>query len=181
MIPGNQYLPATALQGARLVPFVIQKVLQRYEQERAETAFGWRDASQSAVSQQMRKECLGQVLRFVNRVAAPANIPVKRRPINPAELYQGLVRSLARFQHDAPMGCSKSSGLTRGGLGLVGRRAHRFCNECSVPMLNSCQVRAPIADEFHRISTKTGRMPPMILGAVTRANWPPGCASPRRA
>src|SRR5439155_5880103 len=122
MIPGNQHLPAAALRGPRLVPFVIQEVLQGNEQERAETAFGRRDASQSAVFQKMSKECLSQVLRFVQRVAAPANVPVKRRPINPAEPYQGLVRSLARFQHDAPMCCSKSSGLTRGGLGVVGLR-----------------------------------------------------------
>jgi len=46
--------------------------------------------------------------------------------------------------------------------------------------LNSCQVRAKIADEFPGLLTKQGGMPPMILGAITQANWPPGCASPQR-
>ena len=44
-------------------------------------------------------------------------------------------------------------------------------NEYSVLTLNSCQVRAKIANEFHGILTKHGGMPPMILGAVTQANW----------
>src|SRR5207249_10891957 len=56
MVPGNKRVLPAALQGPRLVPFVIQKVLQRHEQERAETSFGWRDASQSAVFQKMREE-----------------------------------------------------------------------------------------------------------------------------
>ena len=69
VVPGNKHVPAAAFQRMGLVPFVIQKVLQRDKQEGPEASFGRGDRSQSAFLQKMREERLSQVLRLMERMA----------------------------------------------------------------------------------------------------------------
>ena len=68
-----------------LVPFIIQEVLQRDEQEGSEASFGRGDGSQRAFFQNMREKRLSQVLRFMDRMAAASNVGVKRRPVDSAQ------------------------------------------------------------------------------------------------
>ena len=86
-----------ALQGVSLVPFVIQEVFQRDEQEGPEAPFRGSDPRQTAVLQKMSEKRLSQVLGFMNRMPASSSVRIKRRPINRAELDQGLFGPLACF------------------------------------------------------------------------------------
>ena len=90
-------MATAALQGALLVPLVIEKMLKGYQQEGAKAPTAGSDRGESAIGQNVSEEFLGEVLRFMDRVAASARESVQWEPIIAAQFQQRFLRALAGF------------------------------------------------------------------------------------
>lgn len=70
IVPFHEPLPAAAPLRVVAVPVVSEEMLQRAEQIGAEFTLR-RIGHRGVASQQVGKECLGEILRLMRRVAAP--------------------------------------------------------------------------------------------------------------
>ena len=108
--------------------------------------------AQMILLQQPRKKSLRQILRITRRTPVTPRIPVKRRPIHPAQLFQRSRRlpltAALRLQHKGPARRAKEGGF----LGSVGhsfpplirkpRRLLRVLDtRCEFRNYNTCHFR----------------------------------------
>jgi hypothetical protein len=72
---------------------VVQKILERFEQERAKPATIRIGMLEPITFQHHKEKILGEILRVLGRMATPADERQKRPPIKSAEFRQGPSRS----------------------------------------------------------------------------------------
>jgi hypothetical protein len=104
----NDLTTATSLERSGAVVFIVQKVLERSQQERAQPAFLLVSAGQAVLLEQMSEETLNKVLGIGGRESAVPKKTVKRWPIGFAKTGERPLSRvscflLARAQHDGPM------------------------------------------------------------------------------
>ena len=63
-------LYASSFEGASLVPFIIEEVLQRDEKEGAKASACRRNTGKGAIRKDVREKILRQILRFMHRMPA---------------------------------------------------------------------------------------------------------------
>jgi hypothetical protein len=97
-------LAAPSLQSVDFVPFIGQESLHCGQQERPESPFGLVSAGEPLVFEHPRKEFLCQILRVLDRVAAPADVSVEGIPVGTTKFLQRELRpwciTAASSQHD---------------------------------------------------------------------------------
>src|SRR5207244_430719 len=87
-VEGNMLTLSATLLPMGAVPFIRQKMIHRSEQEGAKPAFLTANLLERFTREQLRKEPLRQILRFLRPATLTAHVNVKRIPIGPAKLLQ---------------------------------------------------------------------------------------------
>ena len=106
-IQRNDFLPAAALERLRVAIDVMEKVVERREQERAEAPAPGIGEFNRVAREQFGEESLGQVASVFGIVPAPANVSIERIPVSLAESGESRVGCgrvlVASRDDDAPM------------------------------------------------------------------------------
>ncbi len=123
-IEGESGQWAAAFLAAGFVPFIGEKVLERGEEEGAETAFFGAEAVEVITFEETGEETLSEILGILAGVAAAADVGVERIPIDAAEFgegFFGLGRGTVAGGDDGRPVCSGEGVVRRrGGSCLVG-------------------------------------------------------------
>lgn len=94
VIPGDELDVAAPLARMAFLRRIVQEVLERLEQERAEPAPGGIGVLKPITFEHHDKKILGKVLRIGGGMTAPANEREDGTPIEPAKFREGLARLL---------------------------------------------------------------------------------------
>ena len=94
IIPGDELDIAAPLAGVPFLRGIVQEVPERLEQERPEPAAGGIGVLEPVTFQHHNEKILGEILRVLRGVTAPADERKDGTPIEPAEFRKGLVRLL---------------------------------------------------------------------------------------
>ncbi len=93
-IPRDELDIAAPLARAPFRRGIVQKVLERLEQERPEPASGGIGVAEPVAFQHHYEKILGKILRILGGVTAPAHERKDRTPIEPTKFRKGLLRFL---------------------------------------------------------------------------------------
>jgi hypothetical protein len=85
---------AAALSRMPLLHSIVQEVAERLKQQRPEPTAGWVGVPKPITFQHHKEKILGEILRVLCGVTAPADERKDGSPIEPAEFRQGLLRLL---------------------------------------------------------------------------------------
>ena len=91
VIPRDELDVATALAGVSLLGGIGQEVPERLEQKRSESSAGGVGVPEPITFQHHNEKILGEILRVLGGMAAPADEGKDGTPIEPAEFRQGLL------------------------------------------------------------------------------------------
>src|SRR6266404_1303322 len=108
LVPGKDHLLAAAFEGVRLVPLVIEKMLEGDQEKGPEAALGGSNCLQGAMLEKMCEERLGQILRLGDGMASAPDEGVERRPINLTEPQKGVFAALTSLQNNGPRSGAES-------------------------------------------------------------------------